>query len=71
MLTYFPQYLSTRAIICYVVTLVLVSVFFMSYAMPFQFMLFGLVAVLLFFLYSSSFTTDYYITTLPKNKENY
>lgn len=49
MLTYFPRFFSTRAIICYFVTLVLVSIFFMSYAMPFQFMLFGMAAVLLFF----------------------
>ena len=49
MLTYFPRFFSTRAIICYFVTLVLVSIFFMRYAMPFQFMLFGMAAVLLFF----------------------
>ena len=59
MLTYFPRYFSTRAIICYVVTLALVSIFFMSFAMPFQFMLFGLVAVLLFFLYSTTLTMQW------------
>lgn len=59
MLTYFPRYFSTRAIICYVVTLVLVSAFFMSFAMPFQFMLFGLGAVLLFFLYSTKLTMQW------------
>ncbi len=59
MLTYFPQYLSTRAIICYVVTLVLVNVFFMNFAMPFQFVLFGLGAVLLFFLYSTKLTMQW------------
>lgn len=56
MLTYFPRYFSTRAIICYVVTLILVSAIFMSYAMPFQFMLFGLAAVLFFFLFSTKHT---------------
>lgn len=56
MLNYFPRYFSTRAIICYVVTLVLVSAIFMSFAMPFQFVLFGLAAVLLFFLYSTQLT---------------
>lgn len=56
MLTYFPQYFSTRAIVCYLITLALVSIFFMSYAMPFQFMLFGLAAVLLFLLYSTKLT---------------
>lgn len=59
MLTYFPRFLSTRAIICYVVTLVLVNVFFMNFAMPFQFVLFGLGAVLLFFLYSTKLTMQW------------
>lgn len=59
MLTVFPRYFSTRAIICYFVTLALVSVFFMSYAMPFQFMLFGVAAVLLFFLYSTKLTMQW------------
>ncbi len=49
MLDFFPKYFSSRAIYCYLITLVLVSVIFMRYAMPYQFMLFGLGAVLLFF----------------------
>lgn len=60
MLTYFPRYFSTRAIVCYLVTLALVSVFFMRYALPFQFVLFGLVAVLVFFVYSNKLTMDWY-----------
>ena len=59
MLTYFPRYFATKAVTCYVVTLVLVSFLFMSYVMPFQFMLFGLGAVLLFFLYSSQLTMQW------------
>lgn len=53
MLTYFPKFLSSRAIICYVVTLAIVSAMFMSYAMPFQFVLFGFVFVFVFFYYSN------------------
>lgn len=53
MLTYFPKFFSTRAIICYLVTLALVSAIFIQHALPFQFMLFGLVPVLIFFLYSN------------------
>ncbi len=53
MLTYFPQYFSTRAIICYVVTLAMVSAIFINYVMPFQFMLFGLVPVWMFFTYAN------------------
>ncbi len=56
MLTHFPRYFSTRAIICYVVTLALVSAIFISHAMPFQFMLFGILSVLLFFTYSNKLT---------------
>lgn len=59
MLTYFPRYFSVRAIICYFITLVLVSVIFISYVMPFQFMLFGIVPVIVFFNYSSKFTVEW------------
>lgn len=56
MLNYFPRFFSVRAILCYLVTLALVSVFFMSFAMPFQFMLFGIVSVLVFFVYTNNLT---------------
>ena len=56
MLTYFPRYFSTRAIICYVVTLALVSIIFMSHALPFVYMLFGLVPVIVFFTYATQMT---------------
>ena len=59
MLTYFPRFLSVRAIICYVATLAVVSAFFMSYAMPFQFVLFGLVSVVVFFNYSNKLTISW------------
>ena len=59
MLTYFPRYFSTRAIYCYVITLALVSVIFMNYALPFQFMLFGFVPVVVFFTYSTQLTRDW------------
>jgi len=56
MLTYFPRYFSSKAIICYVATLALVSALFMNYVMPFQFMLFGIVSVSLFFDYCNKQT---------------
>ena len=59
MLNYFPKYFSTRAIICYLVTLALVSVAFLNHAMPFQFMLFGLIPVLVFFVYGNRLTMDW------------
>ena len=59
MLTYFPKYFSSRAISCYFVTLALVSVMFMNYVIPFQFMLFGIVPVIAFFSYSNKFTMSW------------
>lgn len=59
MLTYFPRYFSTKAIICYMVTLAVVSVFFMRYAMPFQFILFGVVYVIMFFNYANKLTMNW------------
>ena len=59
MLTYFPRFVSVRSIICYLVTLILVSVFFMNYAMPFQFMVFGVVFVVVFFVYSNKLSMSW------------
>lgn len=59
MLTHFPKVFSTRSIFAYLATLALVSAIYMSYAMPFQFMLFGIVAVLLFFVYSDKMTMQW------------
>ena len=59
MLTYFPKYFSNRAIVCYLITLASVSVLFMRNALPFQFMMFGLVAVFVFFNFSSRLTIDW------------
>ncbi len=56
MLTYFPRYFSTRAIICYVVTLALVSAIFMSHAMPFVYVLFGFIPIIIFFTYATQLT---------------
>ena len=59
MLNYFPRYFSTRAMICYVVTLALVSTIFMKYVLPFQFVLFGLVPVLVFFTFGTRLSMDW------------
>jgi len=60
MLTHFPRYFSTRAIICYMVTLVLVSSIFINFALPFQFALFGIIPILVFFVYSNKLTMNWY-----------
>ena len=59
MLTYFPRYFSVRAMICYIIALAVVSAMFMRYAMPFQFVLFGIVPVIVFFNYSNKLTMSW------------
>lgn len=59
MLTYFPKYFSSRAIICYFVTLVITSALFFSRPLPFQFMLFGIVAVCVFFAFVHRATIEW------------
>ncbi|MBR4560855.1 MAG: glycosyltransferase family 39 protein [Bacteroidales bacterium] len=59
MITYFPRYFSSRSIYCYLITLALVSTFFIKYTMPFQFVLFGFVSVMIFFTYSNKLTMNW------------
>ena len=59
MLTYFPKCFSSRAIYCYLITLALVSLFFMDRVLPFQFILFGIVAVMVFFVLSTKLTMEW------------
>lgn len=59
MLTYFPKLFSNKAVLCYAVTLAIVSFAFMNYAMPFQFVMFGVVEVFLFFYCGGSLTRNW------------
>ena len=59
MLSYFPKFFSNRAMLCYVITLSIVSFAFMRYAMPFQFVLFGVVAIIVFFYFSSNLSRNW------------
>lgn len=52
-INYFPKLLSDRGMVCYVLTLMTVSAIFLNKALPFQFMVFGLVSVVVFFAYST------------------
>ena len=56
MLTYFPNYFSRRAIICYAITLALVSVLFINHVLPLKFVVFGFAAVILFFTFANTLT---------------
>ena len=59
-LNYFPRFCSKRAIFCYMATLFLVSIVFLHNAMPFQFMLFGIGAVVVFFVYSNRLSSSWW-----------
>lgn len=59
MLTYFPNYFSRRAIMCYLITLALVSALFIRYVLPLKFVVFGFVAVVVFFTYASKLTMNW------------
>lgn len=59
MLNYFPKYFSTRAIMAYFITLALVSGIFFSRVLPLQFILFGVIAVVVFFVFSNKLTMSW------------
>lgn len=63
MLTYFPRVFSRRAVFCYVVTLAIVSAIFMRYALPFQFVLFGIIPIIVFFVFSNKLSINWYKLT--------
>ena len=56
MLTFFPKFISHKAIAGYFVTLAIVSVLFMDRILPFIWMLFGIVEVCSFFYFSNLLT---------------
>lgn len=56
MLTYLPDFVSRKGMTIYFVTLAAVSVLFMNQILPFDMMLFGIVAVVGFFYYSNDLT---------------
>lgn len=56
MLPYFPNQISVRAIVTYVVSLAVVSIIFMDYVMNFKFILIGFMFVLMFFVFSQRLT---------------
>ena len=57
--SYLPKYVSSKAIVCYIATLIIVSALFLTRALPFQFMVFGFVSVFVFFHFSNRMTMDW------------
>ena len=70
MLTFFPKFFSKRAIVCYIITLSIISFVFMRYALPFQFVMFGLVEVFLFFYFSSELSRNWRSQSPRRFKKN-
>lgn len=59
MVTYFPKTISSKGLTFYVVSLVVVSIAFFSHAMPFMWMLLGILEVTIFFTLSSRFSKEW------------
>lgn len=59
MVSYFPQTIANRGLLLYLVSLVLVSVAFMNYAMDVVWFVLGILEVSLFFLVSNSLTKQW------------
>ena len=59
MVTYFPKTISSKGLTFYVVSLVVVSIAFFSHAMPFMWMLLGILEVTIFFTLSSRYSKEW------------
>ena len=60
MVTFFPKTVSRRGIVLYIISLAAVSAVFYSYAMDFVWMFFGILCILLFFIFSNIFTVRWH-----------
>lgn len=60
-LTYFPKYLSRKAIVVYLISLLSVSILYVQYSLPWWLMLFGIISVVVFFHYSALFSKEWQI----------
>jgi hypothetical protein len=59
MIAYFPKRIATKGVIFYLLSLVIVSLFFFRYAMPWYFMVMGLAEVSVFFLLANKFSKEW------------
>lgn len=66
MVTYLPKQISSRAIVTYLVSLVVISLFYYDYAMRFGFMALGLASVVCFFSLSSVWSKDNWVNQEKK-----
>lgn len=66
MISYFPNRIANKGIVLYLVSLMLVSLFFLQYVIPWYFMAMGLMEVTLFFLLTSKYTKEWQGIPSPK-----
>lgn len=59
MVPFFPRQIANRAIVIYVISVVLVSLLYFSYAMPLMYLVIGIVSVSMFFLLTSTFSIQW------------
>lgn len=64
----FPKWLSQYSMVIYVLAMVVVSIMFSSFSLPWYYLLSGVVAVLVFFLYGSKLSKDTAIDRMRKEK---
>ena len=64
----FPKWLSQYSIVVYILALMVVSFMYASYSLPWYYMLSGVIAVMVFFLYGGSLTRDMSLNRIRKEK---
>jgi len=58
-ITFFPKWISNKAIITYFIALVLVSILYLQYVIPWYYIFSGIVSVVLFFYYSNTLSKQW------------
>lgn len=64
----FPKWLIQNAIVVYTLAIVGVSLVYSSYSLPWYYMLFGVVAITIFFIYGSTATNDTSIERMRRSR---
>lgn len=70
MINHLPKYISNKAIVCYIMTLLIVSILFYEYSMNFMWWLFGIIEVYIFFHYANKLSYSWlHFTKIKFEKE--
>lgn len=65
---FLPKWISNKAIQFYLIALLIVSIIFMQYTMPWYYMLFGVVSVVVFFYYAKSLSNKWSVAKISSDK---